>query len=73
MNKTSLIYFLLAALCLALMLVSCNEMRDDYGKSPRTGLQVLKIDSCEYVLYLGYQSAATMVHHGNCHNSAHKK
>jgi hypothetical protein len=55
----------------SIVLCSCgrnsNSVSADYG----FGLNLITIDSCQYVLYNGVDKCA-IAHHGNCHNPIHK-
>lgn len=51
-----------------------NQNNNDYKSTVGFGLRVMSIDSCEYVIYKDdSHGSVAMVHHGNCHNTAHKK
>lgn len=60
-------------LWLMIFLIGCNNDgapidKKQYGSS----IDLIEIDSCQYVLYSAYNWGSAMVHHGNCHNSVHK-
>lgn len=76
MKKVILILIVIGAL------ISCNDNQNSVGKPYKdrkyveynSGLMILAIDSCEYVVYQGPNSGdCAMVHSGNCHNPKHQK
>lgn len=52
--------------------VGCKTSVNDKISNPNMGTSVLIVNGCQYVIYLGYYGAATMVHAGNCNNPEHK-
>ncbi len=53
------------------LLGSCNnERKNTPGEAKDYDLYLRKIDSCEYVVWIGY-SKGGIVHSGNCHNPKH--
>lgn len=73
---------ILSVILFCFIWIGCNnepadvgkEYNNDYKTTVGFGLHVMTIDSCEYVIYKDDSRGGTaMVHHGNCHNIAHKK
>jgi hypothetical protein len=59
-------------LLLVLVLEGCGNMSGSNPTKNNFGLQILKIDGCEYAVYVDQSSGGTaMVHAGNCHNPIH--
>lgn len=63
---------------LTVLLISCTNRDGQFDKKGDSvpdygsGLSIVKIDSCEYVLFIGNNSGdVAMVHSANCHNPKH--
>lgn len=59
---------------LALALAGCyNTKGDENGNVAEWGIQILKMRSCDYVIYKDNQrSSISMVHAGDCTNPIHR-
>lgn len=75
MNKITKTF---TCIVLALALIRCTNRDGQFDKKGDgvpdygSGLSIVKIDSCEYVLFIGNNSGdVAMVHSGNCHNPKH--
>lgn len=63
-------------LIIVVLFCSCNSMsvNDDADKNRKTGygIQKVKVDKCEYILFNHVEKAA-LVHAGDCSNPNHSK
>lgn len=63
---------LLLSFLLVIGFGSCDPAASDSGT--KFGIQILKMDGCEYVVYVDdIRGGTAMVHHANCHNPIHKQ